>query len=320
MFEYSYPPYYPHEHLGPTFNPIPPKCPVPKKEDKIGYDDRQQKPVERPPYLAPIEPPLTPPKHTQIQPRCFTCKHFEMCKYKKDYLKTITLMQKVLGCPQRDYELISKYITIPEFIGFPIMHQEKYFPKTVTFDNSDDEGKLFMARFNGINFVNVVYISKKYYILIQLKYDKESELYELKSCKEAFYKTEYTLNKKSLETIQLNLVDWREQAINAVAPPPPQIKPDLINTTHFSASLNCELYDYNNKKFEDSIKELLKKYPHGIPISDDDRELYHIATYHCEPYHVPFSPLIDNEKCPPPMPYFPPKPDCKTPPKRRDDL
>lgn len=83
--------------------------------------------------------------------------------------------------------------------------------------------------------------------------------------------------------------------MNAVAPPPPQIKPDLINTTHFSASLNCELYDYNNKKFEDSIKELLKKYPHGIPISDDDRELYHIATYHCEPCHVPFSSLISGE-------------------------
>lgn len=318
----SYPPYYPHEHLGPARNPLPsPPPPLPEKI-KVGYDDNQQKPVHRPPYLAPL-PPLLPPKHTQIQPRCFTCKHFEMCKYKQDYLKTITLMQHDLGSPQKDMELVDKYIVIPGFVGFPIRHEEEFFPKEVTFDNSDDNGKLFMAKFNGINYVNVVYLSHKYYILIKLVYDKETEIYELKSCEEAFYKTEYVLNSKDLETIQLNLVDWREQAINAVAPPPPPSrKPDVINTTHFSASLNCDLYEWNKETFEEAIKRLQKEYPYGIPISEGDRTLYHIATYHIEPDQIPYAPLFTPEKCckKQPMPYFPPKHDCPKPPKRRDDL
>jgi hypothetical protein len=58
---------------------------------------------------------------------------------------------------------------------------------------------LFLAKFNGINYVNVVYLEHNHYILIQLNYDKDSDLYELKSCKEAFYGVEYDLNKDSLE-------------------------------------------------------------------------------------------------------------------------
>jgi len=51
------------------------------------------------------------------------------------------------------------------------MNESEYFPAEVVFDNSDDGGKLFGAKFNGINFVNVVYKSKRYFILIELVYD-----------------------------------------------------------------------------------------------------------------------------------------------------
>ena len=312
--------YYPHEHLGPVpFNPNPePPPPPPKPERKVGYVDAG--PTKRPPLLAPI-PPRIPPKHTQVQPRCFTCKHFEMCAYKQDYLKTVTLLQNCLGAPSFDYEQTTRYITIPEFVGLPIINEDKYFPKEVKFDNSDDVGHLFLSKFNGINFVNVVYKVKKYYILIQLKYNTESELYELKSCKEAFYKVDYELNEKSLEEIQLGLVDWREIIINSPALPPPP-KKDIINTTHFSAVLDCDMYEWNRDSFDDAVKKLLKKYPNGIPIGPDGRALYHIATYHVAEWEVPYAPLfyneVDKKKL---VNYIPPQPAKQSkPPKRRGDM
>ena len=110
--------------------PCPPPPPPPKKEERKVAACEELNPVERPPHLFPI-PPQLPPAHTQIQPRCFTCQHFEMCSFKRDYLKTITLLQHDLGSPQKDYELSSNYITIPGFIGLPIINEREYFPKEV---------------------------------------------------------------------------------------------------------------------------------------------------------------------------------------------
>lgn len=300
--------------------PVPPcpQPPPPLPEKPIRRSFREEiKPVERPPELFPI-PPQTPPKHTQIQPRCFTCQHFKMCAFKKDYLKTITLIQRDLGSPQRDYELSNKYIVIPDFIGFPLMDQDKYFPKEITFENSDQVGKLWLARFNGINYVNVVYKSCKYYILIQLKYNKEEEIYELKSCQEAFYKVDYELSYESLEEIQKGLFEWREIIINARMPLPPP-RQDIVNTTHFSANLNCDMYDWNKEDFDTAIKNLMKKYPNGIPIEEGGKTRYHIATFHSEMGQIPFSPLYLDEKEKKETPYFPPPPPKPKRLKRRDD-
>lgn len=313
--------------LPPDYGPCTPPPPPPRFTPAISeyeWPGDRTHPVGRPSVLFPYEQPA-PPEHTQIQPRCFTCKHFEMCKFKRDYLKTATLIQNDLGDPGIAYELTDHYLTIPKFDGFPLMNEDEYFPKTVIFDNSDHEGKLFAAKFNGINFVNVVYKDTKYFILIQLKYDKESSLYELSSCQEAFYKVPYELNKDSLETIQLNLIEWREKIINARAPVDlyrPR-RQDVINTTHFSAALECDLYEWNRNSFEDSINALKRKYPHGIPIDEHGRQLYHIATYHVVDGEVPYSPLYQAEPAPPPPPrYFPPKRECPPPkpPKRRGDM
>lgn len=276
-------------------------------------------PVDNPPMLVPCAPPA-PPAHTQVQPKCFTCKHFEMCQYKRDYLKTATLIQNDLGDPAFAYQVTNNYVTIPGFDGFPLMNEKDYFPQEIIFDNSDNVGKLFGAKFNGINFVNVVYKETKYFILIQLVYDKDSSLYELKKCQEAFYKIPYELNSASLEEIQLNLIGWREIIINAKAPTD-WMKPkrrDIINTTHFSAALECDLYEWNRENFYDCIDKLKKKYPYGIPIDEYGRELYHIATYHVVDGEVPFSPYYKGEK---EKPFFPPPPPPpKKPPKRREDL
>lgn len=301
-------------------------------------------PVPRPPILAPYHEPAPPP-HTQIQPRCFTCKHFEMCKFKKDYLKMITLMQNKLGAPQQDFELTNKYITIPKFVGFPFADWDKYLPKEVEFDNSDNKGKFFSAKFNGINFVNIVYKDCKYYILLEFVYEGEKKeveekilsadpepseedeyvySYKLKSCKEAFYQVPYELNKESEKVIQENLLKWREVIINArmPAPVPPPPRPDIIDTTHFSAQLNCDMYEWNRDSFEDAVEKMNRKYPNGIPIDDDGRALYHIKTYHIENAEVPYAPLYMEKPPKKPHYYFPPKKDCPCPkpPKRRDDL
>lgn len=317
-YYYSYPP----DILGPTrFNPVPlPPPQKPESERKVGYKDGGQAPVSRPPLLAQI-PHQLPPKHTQVQPRCFTCRHFEMCSFKKDYLKTVTLIQNSLGAPQLDCELTNRYITIPRFVGFPLVNEEKYLPKEVIFDNSDNKGKLFLSKFNGINYVNIVYKDNKYYILLEFKYNSKTELYDLNSCKEAFYGVEYELNKESLEEIQLGLIEWREIIINAKTPPPPP-KKDIINTTHFSASLECDMYDWNKDSFDDAIKKLIKKYPNGVPVTEDDRILYHIATYHIENGEVPYAPLFYNKKCKDTVTYVPPQPYRKLPkpPKRRGDM
>lgn len=307
-------------HMEPRWDILPP--PPPPADQEFEWHGDRPHPVKNPPMLAPYAPPA-PPTHTQVAPRCFTCKHFEMCKYKKDYLKTATLIQNDLGDPAFAYELVEQYVTIPGFEGFPFFHEKDYFPAEVIFDNSDNPGKFFGAKFNGINYVNVIYKDTKYFVLIQLTYDKESSLYELKRCQEAFYRVPYELNKDSLETIQLNLIEWREIIINSKAPAD-WMKPhhrDIINTTHFSAALECDLYEWNREDYRKSIERLKKKYPYGIPIDEHGRHLYHIVTYHTVDGDVPFSPLYIGEPDQSKKPFFPPPPPPPPkPPKRRGDM
>lgn len=324
--------YYPDFHSGPVDKPksCPPPKPDPPTFDPVvgpvpnppGSQEKvEPKYVElcrQKPILMPL-PPQLPPKHTQVQPRCFTCKHFEMCGFKRDYLKTVTLIQNKLGAPAKDYEATTNYILIPNFVGFPLENEDKYLPKKVVFDNSEFEGHLFLAKFNGINYVNIVYLELNHYILLQLKYNKETELYDLQSCEDAFYEVKYELNQKSLEEIQLGLVDWREMIVNAKMPPPPP-RPDVINTTHFSAMLNCDMYEWNKETFEQAINRLKREYPWGIPMDPDRHGVYHIATFHIEGKEVPYSPCFDEVTLAKGPKFVPPPKPIGKPPKRRGDL
>lgn len=271
--------------------------------------------IPKPSVIVPI-PPCVPPAHTQIHPRCLTCNHFEMCGFKVDYFKTLSLMQDCLGSPADSFEQIDHAILIPGFIGLPVINEDEYLPKEITFDNSDVGGKLWLSKFDSLNRVNIIYMCGKYYILLKFEYNTTSELYELTFCKEAFYLVDYDLNQSSLEDLQIGLGEWREWASNAPAPIIPE--KDVINTTHFMASLDCDSYEWNRTPLEDMIKKLQKKYPLGIPISGDGRLLYHIATYHVVDGEVPIQPYFQPEKvenyippCPPPPP---------PPPVRREDM
>lgn len=256
-----------------------------------------------PPYPYPI-----PPKHTQIKPRCFSCKHFEVCNYKIDYLKTLTLIQNSLGAtkPNQARELRWGYFDIPEYKGLDIMSPKLYFPEEIQFITPDLKGKFYASRFNGLPEVSLIYKVKQYYVLLAFKYSKDEGKYLLEKCEEPVYHVEFELSDESLETIQKGLINWRMVAIDAEMPPPPP-KMDAINTTHFSAKLECDMYEWNKTAYEDCIRRLIHKYPYGIPLDEFGRQMYHIATYHLHYGDVPFSPYFNEitPDCPPP-PYFPP--------------
>ena len=114
-------------------------------------------------FLTPIDVPK-PPHHTQIQVRCFTCKHFPVCLIKKDYLKTAILIEGILCNPQKDYiatekEIIDTYkndIIIPhgdtKYIKFIIKNEDgsTYTPEqgdSVRFamkkNKTDEEPKMY---------------------------------------------------------------------------------------------------------------------------------------------------------------------------------
>lgn len=59
-------------------------------------------------YLLSLIPDMPPPRHTHIKPRCFTCKKFPVCCLREDYLKTVKLMENVLGNPCQSFELKKK--------------------------------------------------------------------------------------------------------------------------------------------------------------------------------------------------------------------
>jgi len=93
--------------------------------------------------------------------------------------------------------------------------------------------------------------------------------------------------------------------------PPPPPRKDVINTTHFSAMLNCDMYEWNKETFEEAVERMKREYPFGIPIDEKGHGFYHIATFHIANGKVPYSPLIQEK------PYFPPKPPKPPKPTKR---
>jgi len=97
---------------------------------------------------------------------------------------------------------------------------------------------------------------------------------------------------------------------------------DVINTTYFSAKLECDFYEWEKGLTEaEGIKRIIAAFPNGVPCKDGT--YYHLATFHIEPHKVPcYHP--ENGKvafAPMPLPAFIPRPVQKiSPPKRRGDM
>lgn len=96
-------------------------------------------------------------------------------------------------------------------------------------------------------------------------------------------------------------------------------KPEIINTTAFSAQLDCKYYEWEKGlTYEDGIQRMMMP-----PPEDDFAKFKHISTYHVEQegvpnyYHYPAPPKFY------PMPFYfePPKKDCHCPPPHtRDEM
>lgn len=281
-------------------------------------------------FLTPIDV-KKPPCHTQVWPKCFTCAHFPVCTdLRSDYLKTLQLIQNVLGDPQEDLLLQKsnpdKYY--PCYEGTDIENTDSIFPETLTFSkrtlpNKDvltDTviGKFESAKYQDINTVLFIYDSEGYKIMFKALYNSETQEYEIKDGVEIVYKIIYEFPSDSVLELQVNLNTWRA-SIEEKEKENSDI--DIINTTYFSAQLNCDFFEpVRGLTPEEGIKRIFAQYPDGIPCGDG--EFYHLETLHIEPHKVPwFNPSAKKTAfIPMGYPVFIPAKCEKKKPCRRDDL
>lgn len=226
-----------------------------------------------------------PPKHTQVQIRCLSCSHFPTCNIRSDYMKTATLIQNILGDPQQDYELREED---GGFYGIPFPEPTLYFPETFTFEDNT-EATLLSAKYVNKNFVRVLYEINKYYYQFVFFWS-QADKYEVTIGKELYYGLLLKMPAEIANTIATNLLSWRQEKEEEEKE---KEKGDLINTTYFSAVLNCQFYEFDKKANE---KEKLHRMALQCNYPDDCCHHHHIATFHFENEKIPelsskFSPI-----------------------------
>lgn len=265
--------------------------------------------IENKKFLTPIIPSPPPPKHTEIQPRCFICKHFNVCSIRSDYLKTAQLIQNVLGAPCDSYEISSLPFVIPNFEGITIENWQDYFPEIITTTNNNT-GYFYMAKYQYSkcgckdNYIKFIYIVNKYYILFTAVYNEETKEFDASAGKDICYGSTCEIA-SDLELLQIGLLTlWEDIQEEANKPK------DVINTTAFSAQLDCKYYEWEKGlDYNEGIKRIVAQYPDGVPIGPCG-ELYHLATYHIENQCVPCYHPENGHPVFIPMPYplyVPPK-------------
>lgn len=242
--------------------------------------------VEYKKFLTPIIPSPPPPEHTRIKVRCFTCRHFPICEIRSDYLKTAKLIQNVLGAPNDSYEISSLPFKIPDFEGITIENWKEYFPETVTTKNGKT-GYFYMAKYQYSkccckdNYIKFIYIVDKFYVLFTAIYNEETKEFDIPAGKEICYGVSCEIA-EDLELLQIGLLDLKEDIEKQESKPK-----DVINTTAFSAQLDCKFYEWEKGlDYNEGIKRIVAQYPDGVPIGPCG-ELYHLATYHIEDKCVP---------------------------------
>ena len=113
---------------------------------------------------------LPPPPHTKIKPRCFTCRKWPVCNIRQDYLKTLKLMEDVLGSPSENYELIQ----LPGFTGRAFLYGNFVMPETVnlSFKNEEKESKFVALKTRDIDNYSFVYDADGYKIIFDATYNQ----------------------------------------------------------------------------------------------------------------------------------------------------
>lgn len=272
-------------------------------------------------FLTPIRIP-EPPPHTQIHPKCFTCKKFPVCNLREDYLKTALLMQRVLGDPQEDRELgwfDCKCGRLPGFKGYNFHKPLDYFPEEVIVKDIEEKGIYLDAKWRNLDLVQCIYIINGYYVQFDIIWKKPEREFQVSIGREVYYGLPFELSEDSIAELTVGLECWREDMEEKEKE---NEQYDVINTTYFSANLNCEFYEWEKGLTEEQgIKRMIMEFPDGIPCKDGT--YYHLATFHIEPYKVPMYHPENGKVAFAPMPYpvFVPKPCAPPPPppRRRED-
>ena len=270
-------------------------------------------------FLTPIEINKPCPKH-HIHPRCYTCSKFPVCNIREDYLKTAFLMQMILGEPHSDRELgyyDTKWGRLPGFKGYNFENPENYFPTTIT--TTDEKTGTFMtAKYRNKDLVQLLYNIDNYYIVFNAIWNSDDEVYDFSEGIEVYYGLHYTLSENSKAELAVGLDTWRQEMEDKEKR---SEESEVINTTFFSAKLECDFYEWEKGLTEEEgIKRIIATFPHGVPCHDGS--YYHLATYHIEPHKIPcYHP--ENGKvafAPFPYPVFIPPIKDKEPPCRRGDM
>lgn len=274
--------------------------------------------VETKSFLTPIEPNLLPPKHTMIKPQCFICKHFPVCNIREDYLKTAQLIQEILGAPCDSYELQPTPVPISDFGGTVVKNSEEYFPETLI-SNGGKTGTYYLAKYETPSLIKFVYNFEGYFVKFTATYNEETGEFDIPAGIEICYGIECTIA-EDLDTLQLGLLSLKEDL--ELAEDTEQEEGDVINTTYFSANLNCQFYEWEKGlDYHAGVQRIIARYPHGVPLGKEG-ELYHLATFHKEDHCVPCYHPENGHPAFAPMPfpvYIPPKCERKRPP-TRDEL
>lgn len=269
-------------------------------------------------YFEPIN--ITPPPlNSQVKVPCATCSKFPVCNLRESALKTAYLIQQIMGDPQIDYEIKECDCS---YVGRPF-EDISFFPETIDAKdtrNNPCTGTIMEAKYKNKDHIQVLYNIDGYYVVISLKWDNEENIYKVSNGKELYYNLKYTINEISKTALSTAPLNWREEMIRKEEDTKDA---DVINTTYFSAKIDCSFYEYERGLTEEEgwrrIELQYAKEPVHAGCGYE-----HLLTYHIEPKRVPFEDLRHSFAPMPVLyPVFIPKKDCpppKYPPRRRDDI
>lgn len=197
-----------------------------------------------------------PPRHTQVMVRCLTCTKHSVCRIREDYLKTAIAIQNILGDPQEDYELSCEPTKLSQ-------EEKDLFP--ITIEANEKTGNIIDIYYFSTDFLAAYYKFDDYVVCFKINYDNDS--YTVASGIEAYYWTRYETSDESKESLSAAALNWRNNFFEK------EEKKEYVNTTYFSATLNCQFYEYdkgmtNEKGFDRMFCKC------------DTDEPHHLATLH----------------------------------------
>lgn len=260
-----------------------------------------------------------PPAHTNISPRCFTCKKFDTCFLRDDYLKTATLIQNIIGNPQQDELLIDyKDYTPPALYGQDFLNPSTIFPQTLILLDST-ELTYEESKWQTLDLAQVLYSSPDYKIVFPIMWDHETRTYKIIDGFDREKEVKFEISDEDKKEICFNLKTWRQEIKDQIQ----EGRKDIINTTYFTPRLECFYYEHiKGMSEQQGIERIIRRFPKGVPCKDGS--FYHLATFHIEQNQVPMYHPENGEVIlfPAPYPVFIPKPVKENfpPPKRRGDL